>query len=362
MREQEFWALKDVSFQVKRGESIGIIGSNGAGKSTILKLLSGILRPNKGNSRVHGRLSALIEVGAGFHNDLTGRENIYLNASIMGMQKKETDSKFDRIVAFSELSEFIDTPVKRYSSGMYARLGFAVAAHMDPDILLVDEVLSVGDISFQAKCIQKIKDLKKNNTTIIFISHNMEAMLELCPRIILLDKGMLRDDGDARKIVKQYKDSSLRKYLPDATEHLVQSDLPIFIREVSFLNQEGEETIAFPSGSSIAIKIVLEAKDLVWRPVLGIAFYSENGTCIYGHNSKVDNWNIGDVQGQRQVTIAYRDVNLVPGHYLVTVGIFDSLGINAYEYKDRAYGFSISGNEAGQLGIIYFQHDWKNCP
>jgi lipopolysaccharide transport system ATP-binding protein len=202
--EREFWAVNDVSFHVERGEALGIIGPNGAGKSTILKLLSGILRPNKGEITVKGRLSALIEVGAGFHQDLTGRENIYLNGAILGMTKREIDKKFDEIVEFSGVEEFIDTPVKRYSSGMYARLGFSVAAHVDPDILLVDEVLSVGDLEFQQKCINKMLSLKNNGVPIVFVSHNLQSIQMLCNKAILVKIGRIAKEGSAGEIIADY--------------------------------------------------------------------------------------------------------------------------------------------------------------
>ena len=180
LKEEEFWALKDISLGVKRGEALGIIGPNGSGKSTTLKILSGIIRPTKGTIKVNGRLSALIEVGAGFHQDLTGRENIYLNGAILGMRKEEIDRKLDEIIAFSGISDFIDTPVKRYSSGMYARLGFSIAAHVDPEVLLVDEVLSVGDMSFQEKSINKMMSFKDSDASIIFVSHNLASVNLLC--------------------------------------------------------------------------------------------------------------------------------------------------------------------------------------
>lgn len=195
LREQEFWALKDVSFQVKRGEALGIIGPNGAGKSTILKLLSKILVPNKGQLYVRGRMSAVIEVGAGFHPDLTGRENIYLNGTIMGMKRQEIDRKLDEIIAFSGIEDFIDTPVKRYSSGMYARLGFSVAAHVDPDVLLVDEVLSVGDMTFQQRCLSKMGERIRAGVTVIFVSHNLQAVATLCPRALVFGRGEKVFDG-----------------------------------------------------------------------------------------------------------------------------------------------------------------------
>ncbi len=204
LEDKEFWALKDVSFQIRSGEAFGLIGNNGAGKSTILKLLSGILRQDKGEIIVDGRISALIEVGAGFHPELTGRENIYLNGAILGMKKEEIDRKFDEIVEFSGIGDFIDTPVKRFSSGMYARLGFSVAAHVDPDILLVDEVLSVGDMGFQKKCIDKMLSFKESGTTVIFVSHNLEAINVLCKKTALLNSGRLVALDDTAEVIKRY--------------------------------------------------------------------------------------------------------------------------------------------------------------
>ena len=201
---KEFWALEDVSLEIQKCESFGIIGHNGAGKSTILKHLCGIMKPTKGSLEVHGRLSALIEVGAGFHQDLSGRDNIYLNGIILGMKKEEVRSRFDEIVEFSGLEEFIDTPVKRYSSGMYARLGFSVAAHLQPDILVIDEVLSVGDYMFQAKCIEKMKDILKAGVTIIFVSHNLKAVADLCQRTLLLGHGRVIDTGPTNEVIKTY--------------------------------------------------------------------------------------------------------------------------------------------------------------
>lgn len=202
----DFWALKDISFQVQPGEAMGVIGPNGAGKSTMLKILSRILRPNAGHVAVNGRLSALIEVSAGFHQDLTGRENIYLNGSIMGMKKREIDKKLDEIIDFSGVREFIDTPVKRFSSGMQARLGFSIAAHLEPDILLVDEVLSVGDMQFQSRCVATMKDKLKKGTAIIFVSHNLPAVVDLCPKVMVLHHGELQFLGDSQKGVSRYSE------------------------------------------------------------------------------------------------------------------------------------------------------------
>lgn len=204
LNRNSFWALKNVGFHLDSGEALGIIGPNGAGKSTMLKILSRILRPNRGRVRVNGRLSALIEVSAGFHSDLTGRENIYLNGSILGMKKREIDAKLEEIVAFSGVGSFIDTPVKRYSSGMHARLGFSVAAHLAPDILLVDEVLSVGDVQFQNKCVANMKDKIKNGATVIFVSHNLPAVVDLCPKAMLLHLGEAVFWGDSKEAAGRY--------------------------------------------------------------------------------------------------------------------------------------------------------------
>jgi lipopolysaccharide transport system ATP-binding protein len=201
---EEFWALKDVSFDIKQGERIGIIGRNGAGKSTMLKIFSRITEPTEGRVTIDGRVSSLLEVGTGFHPELTGRENVFLNGAILGMGKREIEAKFDEIVAFAEVEKFLDTPVKRYSSGMYVRLAFAVAAHLEPDILIVDEVLAVGDAAFQKKCLGKMEDVSKHGRTVIFVSHNMAAVSALCDKAIVLEKGRLKDIGDTEKVINEY--------------------------------------------------------------------------------------------------------------------------------------------------------------
>ena len=205
---EEFWVLNDVSFQLRKGETLGIIGHNGAGKSTMLKHLSGIMEPTRGSITVNGRLSALIEVGAGFHPDLTGRENVFLNGVILGMTRAEIKRKFDEIVEFAGLEEFIDTPVKRYSSGMFARLGFSVAAHLEPDILVIDEVLSVGDFAFQRKGLEKMRAIAKSGATVIFVSHNLQAVAEFCQRGILLERGRIIEDGPTDQVVRRYLDTA----------------------------------------------------------------------------------------------------------------------------------------------------------
>jgi len=206
-RRQELWALRDVSFDVKKGERIGLIGRNGAGKSTILKILSRITRPTKGTAQIHGRVVSLLEVGTGFHSELSGRENVYLNGAILGMRKAEIDAQFDAIVEFSEFGRFLDTPVKHYSSGMYMRLAFSVAAHLDPEVFIVDEVLAVGDSAFQRKCVNKMREIGRSGRTIFFVSHDMEAIKRLCSRVIWLEGGRIKEDGNASEVIDTYLQS-----------------------------------------------------------------------------------------------------------------------------------------------------------
>jgi len=269
LRDMEFWAIKDVSFQLERGEALGIIGANGAGKSTALKLLSGILRPDRGTISVSGRLSALIEVGAGFHPDLTGRENIYLNGAILGMKRKEMDRKLDEIVAFSELSEFLDTPVKRYSSGMYARLGFSVAAHVDPDILLVDEVLSVGDWAFQRKCLEKMEAFVKKGVTIIFISHNLQAVANLCSRALLLRKGSVVESGPPGQVIRRYLSEAVSSARGDVR------DRTIWIESVSIVDEAGKEADFFTAGDKVSV--IIDVRSNVREDALAVTLDFVNG-------------------------------------------------------------------------------------
>ena len=352
--KREFWALQDVSFEVKKGQTIGIIGRNGSGKSTTLKLLSNILKPTRGQLKVNGRISALIEIGAGFHPDLTGRENIYLNGAILGMTRKHIDQHFDQIVEFSELADFIDTPVKRYSSGMFARLGFSVAAHLESDILLVDEVLSVGDAGFQMKCMERIRELQRKGTTIVFVSHNMNSVLSICETVVHLDRSIVRAIGPADEVVREYH----RGFRSDVA-HPEHEHLPVVVQNVSFMNADGEPRYTFQRGETVTFRITVLAKERIPSPVLAIAIYHENGTCIYGHNSRTDGWPIDDLEGEYEFEVRYDPLPLQPGRYLVSVAVFDSLGTTPYVHDDRAYDFTITG-KSGEYGVVFFPHSYSH--
>jgi lipopolysaccharide transport system ATP-binding protein len=251
--EREFWALQDISFEVKQGESLGIMGQNGAGKSTILKILSRIMPPTRGALIVKGRLSALIEVSAGFHQDLTGRENIYLNGAILGMTRREIDAKLEQIIDFSGIEEFIDTPVKRYSSGMYARLGFSVAAHVDPEVLIVDEVLSVGDYVFQQKCMERMRTILNAGTTVLFVSHNVKAITELCARSLLLKHGQLASIGPTDEVVRNYLSES-------RAESAVVTKKSVYVSQVRVRGPQGDQS-TFESGETAFVDIEVNARE-----------------------------------------------------------------------------------------------------
>lgn len=246
--KRDFWALQDISFEVKRGESMGIIGPNGAGKSTILKILSRIMDPTKGKMTVNGRLSAVIEVSAGFHQDLTGRENIFLNGTILGMTRREIDSKIDQIIDFSGIEEFIDTPVKRYSSGMYARLGFSIAAHVNPDVLIVDEVLSVGDHVFQQKCIRRMKEVVAEGATVLFVSHNLKSVSEFCPKTLLLERGKIVTIGPTSEVISTYMRQSRSE------RHSGSGAQSVSIAKVTVRNEHGP-CLRFKSGERAWVDI-----------------------------------------------------------------------------------------------------------
>jgi lipopolysaccharide transport system ATP-binding protein len=270
---REFWALQDISFEAKRGEAFGIIGRNGAGKSTALKILSRIMKPTSGRMVVNGRLSALIEVTAGFHQDLTGRENIFLNGTILGMTKREIESKLDQIIDFSGIEEFIDTPVKRYSSGMFARLGFSVAAHVDPDVLIVDEVLSVGDYVFQQRCMERIHSVIHAGTTVLFVSHNLKSVAEICNRTMLLEHGKV--------VTIDETDAVIRKYLTaGGTSKTPQEKKPVYISSVNVRGRDGEQS-TFESGQTAWVDVEVKAREALDKLAVVIWFTDETQYIIF---------------------------------------------------------------------------------
>ena len=304
LRESEFWAVRDVSFTVTPGESLAIIGPNGAGKSTVLKLLNRILPPTRGRCEVRGRAGALIEIAAGFHQDLTGRENVYLQGAIMGMRRAEIARKFDRIVDFSGVSEFIDTPVKRYSSGMNARLGFSIAAHLDPDVLIVDEVLSVGDASFQEQCIVRMRELAASGVPLVFVSHNLPAVLDLCSRGLVLVRGAAAFQGTAAEAVSHYRAATWTSKSAAAPRQ--PTDGPIQITGIQVLDGEGRPAAVIRSGAPMRVRISFHAPQAFDRPQFVVDIHRDDGVYCSGIGTRLDRWPTGTVKGDGSSTFSFQ--------------------------------------------------------
>lgn len=351
------WALKDVSFEIKRGEVVGIIGRNGAGKSTLLKILSRITEPTRGSVEVWGRVGSLLEVGTGFHPELTGRDNIFLNGAILGMKKTEIARKFDEIVAFAEVEKFIDTPVKRYSSGMYVRLAFAVAAHMEPAILLVDEVLAVGDIAFQKKCLGKMGNVVRQGRTIVFVSHNMAAINALCSRCVILNAGEVEFDGPTKSATERYYAESLRMVSSSdlsATPRDGSGKARFTSIDVQALDAGGEELeVAYP-GCDLSIDIQLRCESTFDHANVALIFYDSNGYRIIDANTAQKGELVSMTAGQSaEITFLLRQVLLTPGKYFI--GLW--LGREGSEILDDIEHATVldvaEGEESSKHHLIY---------
>jgi lipopolysaccharide transport system ATP-binding protein len=324
---EEFWALKDVSFDVKRGDVVGIIGRNGAGKSTLLKILSRITEPTQGRIMINGRVASLLEVGTGFHPELSGRENIFLNGAILGMTKTEIREKFNSIVEFAEIDKFLDTPVKRYSSGMYVRLAFAVAAHLDPEILIVDEVLAVGDTDFQSKCLGKMRTVASEGRTVLFVSHNLQAIERLCTRGILMQGGALLFDGPVSQACQHYMSLMTTRSAKNRLElHPRQGDARARITEFEVLDVEGRPISTIAAGEDILIRIHYLAQKAIRAPWFGFSLFTAAGVRILNTVSNDAGIEIECIEGHGIIDLHIRGLTLAVGHYLCNLAITDSRG------------------------------------
>lgn len=338
--DNSFWALRDIDIVARPGEVLGIIGPNGAGKSTLLKLLCGILRPDRGEIRTRGRMSALIEVGAGFHPDLTGRENIYLNGSILGMTRTEIDTKLQAIIDFAGLPDFIDTPIKRYSSGMVARLGFSVAAQLEPDVLLVDEVLSVGDFAFQIKCFRRMNEIRRRGTTVIFISHNMQAVSTLCDRCIVLRRGEIFYEGTAEDATRKYLEAMGEQVCTAAADG--KGDL-LSVESAELFGPDGEPTHIVQAGQRCQVRLRLRSHQDLRETGLSLRIIHDDRTAIFDQTTAVD----GDFYdlGAGEVYQAVFDLtaNLAPGPYAIGINLFNRHTMDFYYWADNVLHFSVPG-------------------
>lgn len=372
----EFWALKNINLDIKKGETIGIIGENGSGKSTLLKLITGILYPDQGDILKKGKIAALIEIGAGFHSELSGRENIKINASILGFSKKETEDNLEKIIEFSGLKKFIDNPIKTYSSGMYVRLGFSIAIHVNPDILLIDEVLSVGDENFQKKCLRKIDKFRKQGKTIVLVSHDLSTIQKICNRVVLIDKGMLVSQGNPLDVISQYhkilyekeKKDSIPEQEEPSEEETPQGDetrrwgsKEVEIKRIEFLNKEDTPKDTFKIGDYIKIRIHYSAKKKIRKPVFGIALYREDGLHINGPNTKTSDYNIDSVEGTGFIDYVIDSIPLQPGIYFITVAILDYACLYDYDHWHRCLTLNIIENEKikEKDGVVHLSAGWR---
>ncbi|HEY3289818.1 MAG TPA: ABC transporter ATP-binding protein [Anaerolineae bacterium] len=365
-KAQEFWALKDVNFEVQKGETLGIIGANGSGKSTTLKLISRILSPTSGSIKVNGRVTALLELGAGFHPELSGRDNIYLNGTVMGLSRKQIEYKVDAIIEFAELQEFIDVPVRNYSSGMYARLGFAVSVHLDPEILLIDEVLSVGDQTFQQKCNERMLNLRKKGITILLVSHDNDAIWRLCSHAIWLDHGAVRSDAQSHKVLDEYYKYSLEKTTtsestPTWAENRLGSG-EVHITDVEFLGEERFARRAFLTHEPFIVRLHYHAGKRIEHPLFGLAFdHTATGTHLAGPNNGLNKVDFDAVEGDGYLEYRIADLPWLPGDYLVSVAVYDNQEVHQYDYWHQCARFIIlPGGTQERYGVMALEGTWTH--
>jgi lipopolysaccharide transport system ATP-binding protein len=369
---EEFWALKNISFDVKQGEVVGLIGSNGAGKSTMLKLLSRITEPTEGSIHMRGRAAALLEVGTGFHPELTGRENIFLNGAILGMGKAEIKRKFDEIVAFSEIEKFLDTPVKRYSSGMYVRLAFSVAAHLEPDILIVDEVLAVGDVSFQKKCLAKMQEARARQQTVLFVSHNIAAVEAFCTRGVVFSKGRAIYDAPVKEALQYYLDS-LRGFRPPCYGNDIDlsasggrpAHCHSQLKRVRLFDLNGNPLEnGVPSAGGLKAIIDVELEKPCERVDAELSFFTMNGERVCtAHSAYQPGHNRGEMSGWQTFTCEIPQLPLIPGEYKLHVGL--DVGLNEVDCVDDAARLQITPTDhygtgvSPTLGMFLLNNRWS---
>ena len=371
-------ALKNVWFSVDRGEAFGIIGRNGSGKSTLLKLISGILKPTTGSVKVNGRIAALIELGAGFHPEITGRENIFINGIMLGLTRREVEQRFDKIVEFSGIADFLDQPVKTYSSGMYVRLGFAVAVHVDPDVLLIDEVLSVGDEEFSARCVAKIQEMKYRGVTLVFVTHQLGQVRDLCDRALWLDHGEVLAIGDPARVVDAYLQNvatggaaavsgAVKEPAPDAGDAPTPPKDPleeerwgsgeVLLRGVCLVDPQGRELVALGAGTPVTIDIDVDVRVPQDDFVFGIGIYHADGSCVYGTNTELEGYVAGRLDEPGRVRFVMDSLDLVAGTYRIDAAVHTKNG-RAFDYRRGVLRFVV-GSRVHDIGVYRPKHEWR---
>ncbi len=337
-RAEDFWALRDVSFEVAHGGTMALIGNNGSGKSTLLKVIAGILRPTQGLVRERGRIAGLIELGAGFHPELTGRENVYLNASFLGLSRAETDAVYDEIVGFAELEDFMDTAVKFYSSGMLVRLGFACAVHVDPEIILIDEVLAVGDEGFQARCLDKVRSFQREGRSIVIVSHALDQVRQLCDHAVMLDHGRVHAIGSPDDVVRQMRLTILHHDLEFARE---EGSKEVEIVGVELLHDGAPIQGPIRSGEILTIQVDVRAHRPVEDPVVSFALHDATNAFVFGDDTAHNQVALGTVQGTRRLRFALGPIPVTGGKYWLTLGVHSRDNAREYHVQDERYSFEV---------------------
>jgi len=359
----KFDALKDVSFEVKKGEFLGIIGRNGSGKSTLLKILAGVYQPSEGKIKINGKVTPFLELGVGFNPELSARENIFLNGTILGMTRKYLLKKFDEIVDFAEIREFVDMPVKNFSSGMQVRLAFAIMIQSDADTYLVDEVLAVGDANFQEKCFDVFRRFKKDGKTVVFVSHDLGSVELFCDRAIWIDRGEVEADNGTNKVIFEYNKFNIEDRLEELEQESVKAvhtvePTQVKIELVTFHNEEGNKSKLFNTGESITVKIHYKSTGTIRNPVVGISLHNAMGNLITGPNTKTSHIKIKQLEKKGVISYTILKSPLLAGMYLLTVGIFNEDATVPYDFIDQGFSFNILKNAANQNGIIKLDEEW----
>jgi ABC-type polysaccharide/polyol phosphate transport system ATPase subunit len=360
---EEFWALRGVSLEVPEGSTFGLIGENGSGKSTLLKCMARILRPEEGSIRTRGKISALLELGAGFHPELSGRENVYLNGSILGLSRRQLDQRFDEIVEFAGLEHFIDTPVRSYSSGMYVRLGFSVAINVDPDILLIDEILAVGDADFQRKCGEKFAELRSRGKTLVIVSHALPSIRNLCDSVALLEHGDLRRVGPAADVVDEYLGDVFAERSEEGEYGVRWGSGEGRVETIELLDASGQPVKRVRTGDTVVFRFHYATSERVPQPVFGMAVHTIDGVHVTGPNTRESDTIPDAIEGTGFVDFRVERLLLVPGTYDVSGTLYNYSCTHAYDHRHRAFRFDVEhGEPRAEFGVVSLGGIWDLDP
>jgi lipopolysaccharide transport system ATP-binding protein len=362
LRHGEFWALEDVNLELKRGEALGLIGQNGSGKTTLLRLINGIFPPDKGRITVKGRIGALLAVGAGFHPHMTGRENIYLNGTILGMTKKEINQKMETIVDFADIGDFLEAPVASYSSGMTVRLGFSIAIHSNPEMLLADEVLAVGDLAFALKCYRKVAEYRKNGGSLILVSHGMQLVRNTCQKVMWINSGKTQRYGNTQEVCDAYENYMSHKDSANSedTGIHVNNDPSVQITKVEFLDDNNSLRTDYISGQFFKMRIHFNCGREVIKPIFTFGILTAENIMLFGNNSNLDcRETLVQIQGKGFVDVVIKTLSIKPGSYLCTVTLSENEPSNILDWHERRFSFSVVGNGSVAFGLLQLPVEWQ---